>query len=245
MIGSYYESRPVDPLRGLGNVSSQASLAHEAVSTLLMGTLGRFAPWGEQTVGGWQDYRTVTQNYDIYPMNAQTLEKAEALAFGNPVGLVGALLSTPVPLKVIDQAFTQGPYQVVRGEAIYRIDDMGEPPRAAFLYLGTLMDEGTHDGRGSYQAMEQALANLGARLVYVEPGARSGTERPLPTTPLEVAVPLELGEPVVTTTALPAAEPSEASSSEQKSNRGAELAVGAIGIALGAMLGYKVFQWAR
>ena len=230
MIGSYYEPFPLDPIKGLANVSSQASLAHEALQSLLMGTLGRFVPWAEQTVSGWQEITSPGQNYDVFPLNAETLKRAEDLAAGSAVGMIGALFRAPVPLRVVDELFAKGPYHVVKGEAIYRVDDEKPTPTPQFLYFGVLSDEGTHDGYGTYDALEQAVTAAGGELVFVLPSERTGEERAAPVAPASTAIVAEL---------TPEAPPPES----LPLHHTAGYYLGAVASLLGgAFVGYHVFK---
>lgn len=239
MIGSYYQSFPQDAVRGLANVSTQASLAHEALQSLLMGTLGRYVPWAEQTVSGWKDILVPNQNYDLFPINAESLQRAEDMAQGNPVGMIGILFREPVPMRVVDDLFATGPYQAMRGEAVYRVDDDKETPTPQFLYFGALMDEGTHDGYGSYEALEQTVEAAGGKLVFVMPSDRGGEERSHPTLPAStVIVASQAPNPGASN---PAVEPEDPAASS--STHGPGYYVGAVVSLLGgAFVGYHVFR---
>lgn len=193
MIGSYYQAQRFDPIGVLGNVSAQASLAHEAIVQYLAGPIGRFAPWGEQTVNGWQEIMPPEYNYSIFPIGAQTLSRAEQSAFGNPVGIVGIMFREPRPLKYVDELFTEGPYEAFAGYVVFRLDDKKRLPTAEFLYLGKLADEGSHDGMGSYGKMERAVKAAGGVLVYALPEGRSGSERTVPPGAIESAVAASMG----------------------------------------------------
>lgn len=238
MIGAYYETQPLDPIKGLADVSTQASHAHEAIRPLLKGTIGSFAPWGEQTTTGWEDYSAPAHNYTLFPMNAATLRQAESAASGNPVGMIGVLYRSPAPLEAVDDVMSQGPYEVIRGEAIYRLDDRQPLPTPQFLYLGKLMDEGEHDGRGSYEALEVAVKDTGGELVFVEPTDRTGIERPLPTAPLSVVVPMTQGEREMV------AQNAAVTSPVPPSVTGGltSLVAGVVGLAGGAFAGYHLFK---
>lgn len=248
MIGSYYEAHALDPIKSLGNVSPQASLAHEAIRNLLMGPVGQFAPWGEQTVSGWRPIAQPPYNYSIFPINAQTLTQAERQASGNPVGVIGALFSVPVPLRDVDAMFSEGPYEAFRGEAIYRLDDTKPVPTPQFLYFGKLMNEGAHDGTGSYRALDQSVTESGGTLVFVLPTDRVGTERGAPRVPLETAIAAELAAPngpaslpQVPTNA--AADPTvipDGSAAPTDATKGDayHFVVGSVGLVGGVFLGY-------
>lgn len=200
MFGSYYEAQRFDPISAFGAVSGQASLAHEAIVEFLAGPIGRFAPWGEQTLNGWQEIVKPEYNYSIFPINAETLRRTEQRAFGNPVGVIGIMFRYPVPLSEVDKLFTEGPYEGFAGYAVYRLDDQKRMPTAEFLYLGKLADEGKTDGSSSYEAMDRAVKRAGGVLVYALPEGRTGAEREVPEGTLQTAVAATMGEEVLETT---------------------------------------------
>lgn len=270
MLGAYYEAHTLDPIGALGNVSGQASLAHEAIREFLAGPIGRFAPWAEQTVDGYNEVVTPEYNYSIFPIGANTLRAAEQKAVGNPVGVVGILFRAPAPLEEVDKLFGAGPYELFQGEVVYRVDDDKAVPTPQFLYLGKLYDEGTHDGLGTYEAMDAAIKAAGGRLVFALPYSPSGMETsppagtvysainatmtddvpagPIVTTPEEYVVPAEVeqfapGEPVPGEP-LPEPLPASASAPARSSSLYAGV-VGFIGLVGGAALGYYAVRRTR
>lgn len=253
MLGAYYESHPVDPISALGNVSAQASLAHEAIREFLRGPIGRFAPWGEQTVNGWNEIVKPEYNYSIFPISAATLRAAEQKAVGNPVGVVGILFRQPVPLDEVEKLFGAGPYEVFQGEVVYRVDDDKAIPTAEFLYLGKLYDEGKHDGLGTYEAMEAAVTAAGGKLVFALPYAPTGMELEAPAGTLESAIAMTMGIPappaevvvpaeIETFAPAPAADQAAPASSSGSLYTGV---VGFIGLVGGAVVGYYAMRVKR
>lgn len=256
MLGSYYEAHTLDPIKALGAVSDQASLAHEAIREFLMGPIGRFAPWATQTLNGWQVIVYPEYNYSIFPINSNTLRAAEDAAMGNPVGMIGILFRQPMPMNAVDELFAAGPYEAARGEVVYRLDDMKEVPTAQFLYLGKLGDEGKHDGYGTYEAMEAAVMKAGGTLVFAMPTERTGAERAVADGTLESAVAATMGQEVPVSPTDPgtapiapespaqyapelAPEPPDTYLAPQTSGGGAAgLVVGFMGLAVGGLVGY-------
>lgn len=248
MIGAYYEAQLVDPIKALGSVSPQASTAHEAMMSLVMGPVGRFAPWGEQTTAGWKEIESPSYNYTLFPINAQTLAQAEQMAVGNPVGLIGVLLRVPMPMSDVDAVVQQGPYKVLRGEAVYRLDDKQPTPTPEYLYFAQLMDDGEREGNETYGALEQAVASIGGTLVFVLPEGRSGQERAAPEMPLEAAVAAKLGVPEAQAALEPSPTlaPLEPSAPSQQSSAGLTdmqlYVLGAVGLLTGAFVGFQVLR---
>lgn len=245
MIGAYYKAQALDPIKGLGAVSAQASEAHEAMRSLVMGPIGRFAPWGEQTVEGWKEI-SPSFNYSLFPINAQTLAQAEQMAVGNPVGLIGVLFRMPVPLQDVDAVVQQGPYQVVKGEAVYRLEDTQPTPTPEFLYFAQLMDDGEREGNETYTKLEQAVAASGGTLVFVVPEARSGLERPAPAVPLETAVGAKLGVPETQAVIAPQSAPAPEPTATHSGLTDLQIYVlGGVGLLTGAFVGFQLLRKRR
>lgn len=243
MIGAYYEAQPLDPIGALGEVSSQASLAHEAIRPLLMGTLGQFAPWAEQTTEAFQKLDPEV-NYNLFPINAATLTEAERRALGSPVGMVGMIFRAPMPLDSADALLSQGPYDLARAEVLYRLDDEKPTPTPFFFYIGTLMDEGDHDGQGTYQKLEGAVRERGGTLVFIVPTARTGDERAAPDAAASIASPLQPGQEFDPTVSAESIAP-QASASPAASGTVRQTLVGALGLVGGVFVGYKIFRRRR
>lgn len=167
-LGAYYAAHLLDPISGLGVVSSQASLAHEAIRPMLRGPSGNYRAWGVQEPTGFRP-SDVDVVYRTFPVNASTLAAAEREAMGNPVGLVAAVYPSALTLGQAAALFAEGPYEFSHAEVVYRVEDTSGTPRPWFLYWGALADEGTRDASTSYDALESAIAISGGEFVFVLP----------------------------------------------------------------------------
>src|SRR3972149_8262571 len=80
-LGAYYQAQLLDHIGALGQVSAQASMAHEALRSKLMSPSGDYAVWATQEMTGWTP-RAPDYNYRAYPVNAAMLREAERDAMG-------------------------------------------------------------------------------------------------------------------------------------------------------------------
>lgn len=240
-LGAYYQAQLLDPIGALGQVSAQASLAHEALRSKLMSPSGDYAVWATQEMTGWTP-RAPDYNYRAYPVNAAMLREAERDAMGSPVGLVAAIFSSPMPLEVADALFAEGPYTLSHAEVVYRLDDRESVPTPWFLYWGSLSDEGKTDGYGSYEALEQAIARADGSFVFVVPSSRTGQERPHPTarfTSNGGAAAAEQPPPVFVTPNVEQVATAQPGLQQQSKTGPSLLVLGIVG-GLGALIGWSL-----
>jgi hypothetical protein len=237
-LGAYYQTQLLDPIKGLGAVSAQASLAHESLRPLLMGPSGNYAAWAAQDATGWTSI-TPKYNYRAYPINAKTLRQAEAESLGNQVGLVAAVFSRPITLNEAELLFATGPYSFSHAEAVYRLDDREAIPRPYYLYWATLADEGENDRYGSYEQLEDAIVSSQGEFVFVMPDERTGKERPHPTVDVNSVLPgLAPSAPSAPTT-VPTTAPVQPAATHYSQTRPSFVVLGIVG-GLGALIGWSL-----
>lgn len=240
-LGAYYPTQLLDPIQGLGQVSDQASLAHETLRKYLHGPSGNYAPWASQGPTSWTPITTPEFNYRAYPINAATLRRTEDESFSNPVGLVAAIYTQPLSLHQADGLYSNSPYEFSHAEAIYRLDDGGEPPRPFFVYWGALADEGSKDIYGSYEDLERGIAQSGGEFVFVIPDARRGNERLHPTVDVSTYLPpLTSGQMQSQVQSQPSA-PATPAPTQKQSSAPSVWVLGLVGI-FGAYVGYNLVR---
>lgn len=240
-LGAYYPTQLLDPIQGLGEVSSQASLAHETIRRYLKGPSGNYAPWATQGPTSWTPILEPEFNYRAFPINASTLRRVEAESFSNPVGLVAAVYAQPLSLHQAEMLYSSGPYVLSHGEAIYRLDDGSEPPRPWFVYWGALANEGDKDIYGSYEDLERAIVQSGGEFVFILPDERTGNERPHPTVDVTTYLPALTSQQVEEQPVpSPVVQPSPAPV-QQASSAPSMWVLGGVGI-FAAYLGYSLVR---
>lgn len=243
-LGAYYPTHQLDPIQGLGDVSEQASLAHETIRRYLKGPSGNYAPWATQGATSWTPIVEPEFNYRAYPINASTLRRVEAESFSNPVGLVAAVFPQAISLHQADALYSSGPYVLSHGEAVYRLEDGGEPPRPWYLYWGALANEGDKDIYGSYGDLERAIVQAGGEFVFILPDQRSGNERPHPTVDVATYLPAltsEQAEQQQQQTAPVAPTAPSTPQTQQVSSAPSLWVLGGVGI-FAAYLGYQLVR---
>lgn len=236
-LGAYYPTQLLDPIQGLGEVSSQASLAHETIRRYLKGPSGNYAPWATQGATAWTPIGVPQFNYRAYPINASTLQRVENESFSNPVGLVAAVFPHPLSLNQADALYSAGPYVFSHGEAVYRLDDETEPPRPWFVYWGSLANEGDKDIHGSYPELEATIVHAGGAFVFIIPEKRSGSERAHPQVDVSTTMP-----PLTSSPSQVHTQPSSpAPTKQQQTSAPSVWVLGAVGV-FAAYLGYQLVR---